>query len=344
MEVKLTQYSTSGGCGCKVPYNLLSDIIKTIKPPVNKDIISDYRNSEDAAIVKINDKQCMVYTLDFFFFFLDDPEMFGRIAAANAISDVYAKGAQPFLALSILGFPKELDHSDIPSKIVKGASELCSELNISIIGGHTIYNPQIIFGLSVTGMADISQLKLNSAAKPGDLIYLTKPIGTGIMSTALKLDSLDSEDEKAMMKHFALPNKIGALLGKYDFINCMTDITGFGLLGHLAEVCDASKVSAKLDFSSIKTLPNLDEYIEMGILTKGGKTNWDNYKCYVNGIDEKTAIVLADPQSNGGLLITVESRHREEFEEILRQNDLAEFASPIGEITERNELTVDITH
>ena len=344
MKIKLTDYSTSGGCGCKVPNNLLGDIIKNIKLSDNENIISDFRHNEDSAIVKINDRQALVYSLDFFTPIVDDPELFGRIAAANAISDVYAKGAQPTMALSILGFPKEIDHSDVPSKIVKGASKLCDELGISILGGHTIYNPQIIFGLSVVGLADVNQLKLNNNAQPGDLIYMTKPLGTGIMSTALKKESLYEDDKRRMETYLALPNNLGAVLGNYDFVNCMTDITGFGLIGHLSEICTASNVSAKVMMNKVQVLPNLDEYIEMGIITSGGKTNWENNRCNVNGIDEMTAAILSDPQSNGGLLITVNPEFKAQFEDILVQHNLGEFSKPIGEITAKHDLLLDVVH
>lgn len=342
MEIKLTKYSTAGGCGCKVPGNLLGDIIKNIKISDNKNIISDFRHNEDSAIVKINDNQCLVYSVDFFTPIVDDPELFGRIAAANALSDIYAKGAQPTMALSILGFPKEIDHSDAPAKIVKGASKLCDELGVSILGGHTIYNPQIIFGLSVVGIADISQLKLNDKAQAGDLIYITKPLGTGIMSSALRKDNLFEEDKLNMEKFLSLPNNFGAVLGKYPFVNCMTDITGFGLIGHLSEICTASKVSAKIYMKNVKILQNIEEYIEMGIITSGGKTNWENNKCYVNGIDPQTAAILSDPQSNGGLLITVNPGFRAEFEEILFRHNLGEFSNPVGEITIQKDLLLDV--
>lgn len=342
MDIKLTQYSIAGGCACKVPGNLLSEMISNIKISENKNIISDFRHNEDSAIVKINDKQCLVYSVDFFTPIVDDPELFGRIAAANAISDIYAKGASPTMALSILAFPREIDHLDAPAKILKGASQLCEELGIAILGGHTIYNPQIIFGLSVVGIAAVEQLKLNNSARPGDLIYLTKPLGTGILSSALKKDCLFEEEKKAMEKYLALPNNLGAVLGNFDFVHCMTDITGFGLIGHLSEICTASNVSAMIDMKKIKILNNLEEYIEMGIITSGGKTNWTNYKCYVNGIDEKTAAILSDPQSNGGLLITVNPAYRTKFEAILNENALGAFAEPIGEITKRKLLLLDV--
>lgn len=341
-DIKLTQYSIAGGCGCKVPNNLLSDIIKNVKVSDDKNIIADFRHNEDSAIVKINEKQALVYSVDFFTPIVDDPEMFGRIAAANAVSDVFAKGAQPSMALSILGFPREIDHSAIPAGIMKGASDLCNELGINILGGHTIYNPQIFFGLSVTGIADIANLKLNNHARPGDLIYLTKPLGTGVMSTAMKRSSLFHEDEKEMLKHLTRANNLGALMGQYSFVNCMTDVTGFGLIGHLSEICTASRVSARLDMGKVKILPNLDEYIEMGLLTNGGQTNWENNRCNVNGIDERSAAILSDPQSNGGLLITVNSHYRSNFEHLLVEQGLGEFSEPIGEITHQTDPLLDV--
>lgn len=343
-SIRLTQYSIAGGCGCKVPNSLLNHIVKHITVSDDRNIISDFRHNEDSAIVKINGEQALVYSLDFFTPIVDDPEMFGRIAAANALSDVFAKGAHPSMALSILGFPKELDHSGIPARIVKGASDLCVELGVSLLGGHTIYNPQVFFGLSVTGIADINNLKLNDHAKPGDLIYLTKPIGTGVMSTAMKKSTLFPDDEVEMLKYLSMPNKLGAILGQYDFVNCMTDVTGFGLIGHLSEICEASNVSARISMDRIRILGKLVEYIEMGILTSGGQTNWENNRCNVNGIDEMTAAILSDPQSNGGLLITVDPRFKEQFEQVLIDHGFGDFSEPIGEITNRNELLIDVVH
>ncbi len=342
MDIKLTNYSISGGCGCKVPNHILSGIIKDITLSNNKNIISDFRHNEDSAIVKINDNQVLVYSVDFFTPIIDDPETFGRIAAANAISDVFAKGAKPYLALSILGFPKELEQSNVPHEIMKGAGKLCDELNISMLGGHTIYNPQIFYGLSVVGIADLCQIKLNNAAKPGDLIYLTKPIGSGVLSTALRRGNLSDSDLAALVATLSLPNNFGAVLGDYSFVNCMTDITGFGLLGHLVEVCTASEVSAKIYFNKIKLLPNLTDYLQTGIVTNGGQSNWINYNQHVNGIDIEKGAILADPQSNGGLLITVDPEYKTAFEQIMTENGLSDFVEPIGEITPKQQLTLDI--
>lgn len=343
MNIKLTNYSISGGCGCKVPNNILSNIIKDIQHSEDKNILTDFRHNEDSAIMKISDTQCLVYSLDFFTPIVDDPEVFGRIAAANAISDVFAKGAKPFMALSILGFPKEIENTDAPHLITKGSSALCQELGISLAGGHTIYNPQVFYGLSVIGMADVSHLKLNSAARVGDLIYLTKPIGSGVLSTAMRRGVLSTEDMEAMVSYLSIANKLGAVLGEHSFVHCMTDITGFGLLGHLAEVCNASEVSANLHFGKIKTMPNLESYLRMGIITSGGQTNWKNYQHHVNGIADEPAMILADPQSNGGLLITVDPASRAKFEAILTENGLGDHAEPIGEITTKKELTVNVT-
>jgi selenide, water dikinase len=194
----------------------------------------------------------------------------------------------------------------------------------------------------VVGIADVEHLKLNDKARPGDLIYLTKPLGAGIMSTAIRKNTLFPDDEAVMIKYLGLPNKLGALLGPSAFVNCMTDITGFGLIGHLSEICSASKVSARINMNNVKVFTNLEEYIEMGIITNGGKTNWENYRCNVNGIGDMTAAILSDPQSNGGLLITVDPQFREEFEEILSRNHLSEFVDPIGEIVTSQELLLDI--
>lgn len=342
MSFKLTHYSIAGGCGCKVPNNQLSDIIRNITTPTNPKVLSDFRNNEDAAIVKIDDEHCMVYSLDFFTPIVDDPELFGRIAAANAISDIYALGATPTIALSILGYPRELDDTDVAGKIIKGASDLCHEQNINILGGHTIYNQQIFFGLSVTGTARIDQLKLNDKAQAGDLIYHTKPIGTGIMATALKKGVLFPEDEDILVGYLKKPNNFGAQLSGYDFVHSMTDITGFGLIGHLGEICQASNVSARIDLQKVKLLPNLDEYIEMGLLTAGGKTNRQNYCLHLNALSERNTAIISDPQTNGGLMIMVAKENRQAFEAIMSAHGLQDFTEPIGEITTKGRIIVEV--
>lgn len=330
-KINLTQFTDAGGCGCKISPKTLSEIIQTVKLKSDeKNLLAGNYYNDDAAVIKISKTKALVFTDDFFTPIVDDPFYFGKIAACNALSDIYAMGASPLVALSILGWTIEKIPSKYARKVLEGARSVCESVGVSLAGGHSINNPQPIFGLSVIGQLNPKYLKLNASAKNNDILYLTKPLGSGIYSTALKQNKIRSSDKSEMIKVMTTLNSIGVEIGKLNYVNSMTDITGFGLLGHLIELCKASKLSAEITFDNVPLLRNIRSYYESGIITSGGKRNWDSYKSLVRATDDFKRIILSDPQTNGGLLITVNEKHKGHFESFLKRNNLQQFSEPIG--------------
>jgi selenide,water dikinase len=330
-KINLTQFTDAGGCGCKISPKTLSEIIQTVKlKSDDKNLLAGNYYNDDAAVIKISKTKALVFTDDFFTPIVDDPFYFGKIAACNALSDVYAMGASPLIALSILGWTVEKIPAKYARKVLEGARAVCESIGVSLAGGHSINNPQPIFGLSVIGQINPKYLKLNASAKNNDILYLTKPLGSGIYSTALKQNKISSRDKSEMIKVMTTLNSIGVKIGKLNYVNSMTDITGFGLFGHLIELCKASKLSAEITFDNIPLLRNIRGYYESGIITSGGKRNWDSYKSLVGATDDFKRIILSDPQTNGGLLVTVNEKHKNLFESFLNRNNLQQFSKPIG--------------
>lgn len=330
-KINLTQYTDAGGCGCKISPKTLSEIIQTVKlKPDDKNLLAGNYYNDDAAVIKIDKTKALVFTDDFFTPIVDDPFYFGKIAACNALSDIYAMGASPKIALSILGWPVEIIPSWYARKVLEGARSICETVGVSLAGGHSINNPQPIFGLSVIGQINPKYLKLNTSAKNNDIVYLTKPLGTGIYSTALKQNKISKNDKKDMIKVMSTLNVLGIEIAKLSYVHSMTDITGFGLFGHLIELCKASNLSAEITFANIQLLKNTSRYIESGIITSGGKRNWESYKSLVGTIDDLKRTILSDPQTNGGLLVTVSQNSKSLFESFLKRNNLQKFSKPIG--------------
>lgn len=330
-RINLTQYTDAGGCGCKIAPNILAQIIDSCKigPESEMVLVGNYFN-DDAAVIKLDEMHSLVFTDDFFTPIVDDPYSFGKIAAANALSDIFAMGGTAIAALSILGWPVDVINVRHAKRVMQGAKSVCDSLGIPLAGGHSINNPQPIFGLSVIGKINSKNLKQNNAAKPGDLLYLTKPLGSGIYSTSLKLGIISPKDKREMLEVMGRLNNIGTQIGQLSYVNSMTDITGFGLVGHLIEICKASKVSAELNFQNIKLLTSLKEYIDLGIVTSGGKRNQKNFKKMTESNSTFQDIVLNDPQTNGGLLVSVKPSHKSTFESFLVKNYLEKYIEPIG--------------
>ena len=341
--IKLTDYSTAGGCGCKIPPESLTKLLKfTTLPFQDSSIICGFKERDDAIIFDVMNKGTLIQSLDFFSPIVDDAYTFGKIAAANSISDIFAKGGTPFLALSILGYPIDEIPTEIPNKIMQGAIDLCNKYSISLAGGHSIRNPQVIFGLSVTGHIDKKNIKAKSAAKSGDWIYLTKPLGIGIYSTAMKRKLFQDSDLDEFYDVILEVNQIGEKLATLEYVNAMTDITGFGLLGHLAEVCEHSNKSAEIFASNILTLKNVEYYINMGAISEGGKNNAKQYCPYVSNINEYYTNIISDPQTNGGLMLTVSDNCKNKFSNFLIDNGLERMIEPIGRILKKEKETIDI--
>jgi selenide,water dikinase len=308
--IKLTSYTNGGGCGCKIPPAQLTELLTGITKESSGKLLVGNSSADDAAVYELDNDLCLISTTDFFTPIVDDPFDFGRIAAANAISDVYAMGGKPLLALSIIAWPTQLPIS-IASKVISGANEICTQAGISIVGGHSIENPEPIFGLSVNGTVSKTKIKKNNTAHENDLIFMTKAIGTGILSAALKRNLLSPLDEKSMVESMCQLNKIGQELGEIDEVTAMTDITGFGLLGHLTEMTDKKRLSATIYNSKIPLLSGVKELAEQWIYPDNTMRNWKMYGEEVEGIEGISLLTLCDPQTNGGLLFSVHPSYRD---------------------------------
>jgi selenide, water dikinase len=339
--IKLTQYSHGAGCGCKISPKILDDILTSSLPKAEyKNLIVGNESKDDAAVYDIGEGRGLISTTDFFMPIVDDPFTFGKIASANAISDVYAMGGTPLMAIAILGWPVNKVPLEAAQQVMEGARTICNEINIPLAGGHSIDTPEPIFGLAVSGMVDLKYLKRNDTAKAGDLLYLTKPLGVGILTTAEKKGILKKEHEGLAASFMMKLNRIGAALGQLKGVDAMTDVTGFGLMGHLREMCEGSGLCATIHFNDVKQLPNLAEYLQQGSVPGGTHRNWDSYGLFINLADETQKAILCDPQTSGGLLIAVKPNSRKEVEELLVKEGLSEFAEPIGELRENTGGTL----
>lgn len=316
---KLTQYSHGAGCGCKISPAILDKILHTASPGVIADnrLLVGNDKRDDAAVLDLGNGTALISTTDFFMPIVDDPLDFGRIAAANAISDVYAMGGKPVLAIAILGWPIEKLPPEIAGEVMEGARAVCAEAGIALAGGHSIDCPEPVFGLAVNGLTEIAHLKQNATAKPGCSLYLTKALGVGVLSTAQKRGLLKPEDAAIALKSMTTLNKPGEILGRLDTVEAMTDVTGFGLLGHLAEMCEGSGLSATIQFDLVPVMSNVDHYLDLGCVPGGTNRNWSSYGDKIGPVTERQKQILADPQTSGGLLIAVDKRGTEEFEKLM---------------------------
>lgn len=341
---RLTQYSHGAGCGCKIAPAVLERMLAgNVAVPDEARLLVGNDVRDDAAVLDLGNGTALISTTDFFMPIVDDPFTFGRIAAANAISDVYAMGGKPVLAISILGWPVDKLPPETAREVIAGGRNACLEAGIALAGGHSIDSPEPIFGLAVNGLVSTANLKRNSTAQPGDLLYLTKPIGIGILTTAEKRGILRPEDEGRAARQMMMLNSIGHKLADIRGVHAMTDVTGFGLLGHLGEMCEASGIAAEISFDSVPLLPDLDYYLDRGAVPGGTNRNWQSYGHNVGDINERQRKILCDPQTSGGLLIAVDPEARGYIEDILHEHGLGDFVHPIGDLEETtSDVLVDI--
>jgi selenide, water dikinase len=325
-KIKLTEYSSGGGCGCKIPSGTLEKLLNNYnKKFKDKKLLVGNENSDDAAVYKINDSQGIVASTDFFTPIVDNPYDFGRISATNALSDIYAMGAKPIFALAILAFPKTKLSNDIIKKIMNGGEDICNSAGITIAGGHTIESAEPIYGLAVVGLIDLKKIRTNSNVANNDLMILTKPLGVGIISASIKKKKkLNKDIYREMLSICTKLNEPGYILSKRSLINGMTDITGFGLLGHLKEMCVASKKKAIITYDDIPKIKGVEKLIKENIYTGASNKNWLNIKNYVENpkeINNAKKILLSDPQTSGGLLMSCTKKNSKEVLSILKKND-----------------------
>jgi selenide,water dikinase len=328
MEIQLTKFSHGAGCGCKISPAILDKILHSPTSSVESLAKADPRllvgndTRDDAAVYDLGNGQALISTTDFFMPIVDDAFDFGRIASANAISDVYAMGGRPILAIAILGWPVDKLPPETAREVLEGARSICAEAGIALAGGHSIDCPEPVFGLAVNGIVPVNNIRRNSTATPGSLLYLTKPLGVGILSTAQKKGVLAPADAALALTSMVTLNKLGEPLGRISGVTAMTDVTGFGLLGHLTEMCEASGLIARIDFEKVPVIPGLSIYLEQNCIPGGTVRNWSSYGNKVKLSDENQRDILADPQTSGGLLIAVAPEAVEEVEALLRAHQL----------------------
>lgn len=346
--VKLTHFSHGAGCGCKIAPAVLDKILQSqTRFALDPKLLVGNSSKDDAAVYDLGNGTALISTTDFFTPIVDDAFAFGRIASANAISDVYAMGGKPLLAIAILGWPVDKLPAELAQQVLEGARQICAEAGIPLAGGHSIDTPEPIFGLSVNGLVAIDRLKKNNTAQEGDLLLLTKPLGIGILSTAQKREVLKEEHLAVMLNQLGTLNKVGEALGKIAGVHAMTDVTGFGLLGHLIEMAEGSGLGAELVYHTIPMLAAAKEYLPLRIAPDATFRNWNSYSAkvgFATGINVMEAFtLLPDPQTNGGLLIAVSPTSMEGVQKILMDHGLADFVEPIGRMTAAGDKTITVT-
>jgi selenide,water dikinase len=333
--IRLTQYSHGAGCGCKISPSVLTQILENVPAQApDANLLVGFDARDDAAVYQINDDQAIVSTTDFFMPIVDDPFDFGGIASVNAISDIYAMGARPIMAIAILGWPIDKLDPAVAGEVLSGARDACSRAGIPLAGGHSIDAPEPIFGLAVTGLVRPSQVRSNGLARAGDELYLTKPLGIGILTTAEKRGILAAEDSHKARDLMLILNDIGPELADADAARAITDVTGFGLLGHLIELCEASGVSAEIEFARVPLIDSLSRYIDQQCFPGGTARNFSSYGHKASPMADNVMSVLCDPQTSGGLLVAVAPEQRAAFQKVAtgRGLELTAFGTlaPVG--------------
>ena len=340
-EIKLTEFSHGAGCGCKISPKVLKEILGSSYTNLDSKLLVGHESSDDAAVYDLGDGRALISTTDFFMPIVDDPFHFGMIAGSNALSDVYAMGGRPLMAISIFGWPINALSSDIGARVIDGGREICSRAGISLAGGHSIDSPEPIFGLSVSGIVEIKNLKKNIGAQPGDTLFLTKPLGIGVLSTAQKKKVVTEKDHALAVKQMCALNDIGAKLSSINGVNAVTDVTGFGLAGHLLEVCKGSQVSAEVYFEKLPLLPNVLKYIENNCVPGGTFRNFESYGEYLSELSDIEKSIICDPQTSGGLLVSVSKDGLQDLQDLMRLNNLD--LKPIGKILDESAKKKTIT-
>lgn len=341
MEIKLTQFSHGGGCGCKIAPAVLSRLLASAPAGVvPQALMVGNETSDDAAVYRLNDQQALVATTDFFTPIVDDPYDFGRIAATNAISDVYAMGGQPIMALSLVGMPLDKLPLEVVGRILEGGAAVCREAGIPIAGGHSIDIPEPIYGLVALGLVHPDQVKRNSDARAGDVLILGKPLGVGVLSAALKKGRLDGAGYAEMIRHTTKLNRVGVELAKMDTVHALTDVTGFGLAGHLLEIARGSKLAALVAFDALPLIEQALVFAREGMATGATGRNWNGYGAEVltpDGFEPWQRTLVTDPQTSGGLLVSCAPEAADAVLAAFRADGFAE-AAVIGQLVDGPSL------
>jgi selenide, water dikinase len=332
-KIRLTEFSHGGGCGCKIAPAILSDMLSTMPlrglPP---ELLVGTETADDAAVYRLNDTQALVATTDFFTPVVDDPYDFGRIAATNAISDIYAMGARPIMALALVGMPLEKLPVSVIRKVLEGGESVCAQAGIPVAGGHSIDTLEPIYGLVALGLVHPDKVKRNSSGKAGDVLILGKPLGIGILSALVKKGKISAAGYAQMLDWTTRLNTPGEALGAMSQVHAITDVTGFGLAGHLLEICRGSSLGAEVRFDALPVIAEALDGVKQGVATGASERNWKGYGHEVDfqGEDWKRKL-LSDPQTSGGLLVACAPQAEKSVLEIFRQQGFAE-ARTIGRL------------
>lgn len=325
--IKLTQFAKGAGCGCKIAPAVLANILANsrVSSPINSNLLVGNSSNDDAAVYNLGNGSALIVTADFFMPIVDDAFTFGQVAAANALSDVYAMGGKPITAIAILGWPIDKLGAEVAAQVMDGAKQICNQAGIVISGGHTIDAPEPFFGLSVNGIANLEHIKQNNTAQEGDVILLSKPIGVGILATAQKRGVLTEQHQPILVEQLTKLNSFGEWLGKEQAVHAMTDVTGFGLLGHLVEMSEGSGLTATINYAAIPKLQPALDYMKQSIVPDATYRNWNAYSDKVNiapTVDAMEAfMLLPDPQTNGGLLIAADKNKVDELLKLAHAHD-----------------------
>ena len=340
-SVKLTEYSHGAGCGCKISPMLLDEILETSREAIHyPQLLVGHTNKDDAAAFDLGNGTSVLSTTDFFMPIVDDAFTFGQIAATNALSDIYAMGGKPLMSISIFGWPIDKLSSDVASAVIDGGRSICEKAGIPLAGGHSIDSPEPIFGLAVTGLVDNANLMQNANAQEDCLIFITKPLGIGILSTAQKQKKIEDGHIEPAIEAMTTLNKIGTDLAPLDAVIAMTDVTGFGLLGHLVEICEASNIGATIFFDKVPLLPNVEMYRQLGCIPGGARKNFASYGSKISEMTQPQREILCDAQTSGGLLVIVRKDGLDAFLNLTKDSGLA--LESIGETTARGEHLVEV--
>ena len=332
--IRLTEYSHGAGCGCKISPKVLDVILQSkLSIAPDKNLLVGNQSKDDAAVYDLGNGQAVISTTDFFMPIVDDPFTFGRIAATNAISDIYAMGGTPIMAIAILGWPINQLSAEVAQQVVDGGRQACADAGIPLAGGHSIDSPEPIFGLAVTGTVAIKHLKQNNKASAGCNLYLTKPLGVGILSTAQKKQLLQPEHDGLAADIMCQLNTVGNKLATLSQVTALTDVTGFGLLGHLIEVCEGSNVNAEITLDDIPVIPEAKQYQALGAIPGGTHRNFESYGHKAAALNQNAIEILCDPQTSGGLLVAVKPDGEAEFLSLMKEQGFT--LTPIGKLLER---------
>jgi len=340
-DIKLTQYSHGAGCGCKISPKLLDSILKSNREHISyPNLLVGNDTKDDAAAFDLGNGTSVLSTTDFFMPIVDDAFTFGRIAATNAISDIYAMGGKPLMAIAIFGWPIDKLDAQTAREVIDGGRSVCEEAGIPLAGGHSIDSPEPIFGLAVTGIAENKNIKRNDTAEEDCELYLTKPLGIGILTTAQKQGKIADGDIDVAVEAMCTINKVGQDISQLPGVTALTDVTGFGLLGHLSEICEGSDISAVIEYDRVPTLANVKKYLEMGCVPGGTRNNFDSYGDKIAPMTPEQEVILCDAQTSGGLLCVVRKDTCAEFLEITSKIGLE--LQPIGKTVKRGEFLVEV--